>query len=789
IKLEKTVLIPDTSLVVAAILVWGIGYFAGDFPSTSDLKEYATKDINGDWVYSIPDAWWGYLAGILVLFVLGLIIQFRKTGRGGVYHKSHAMGQRPETVQYVEAGTPQQENIRYGNPAANDTVSHIDDSIFDSTDEINLGASIVAVVSVIVGGGMVVYGYRFMYETVFAIGFALGAVGIAVTTERMLVDKSFWSIGSWLAFIFGGALCGGMALWVHPKSNFIAGVAGGIALAVMITNSAAYYIFPGQTQEVFTLFCVVFSVIFAAVDLKHGKPAEIVGISIFGATILVWGVGFFVGDFPYPNNLKKYATQSANGDLVYSIPTVWWGYLGGIVVIAAFGMFMQFNKTGRTAVDDEFAGFGANGFGYPIDAVYVERITTRHMSVLWSSKMALIVPMLILRIPKVSADIGSATDSVESLIGKAQDVQLGGSIMAATAMIVGAVMLTFGFRLIRAALFVVGFIAGGIAIAMITERMFRDETWVILASWIAFGVGGVLCGAVVTWLYPLSTFVAGAATGIMTAMILTNTFGYMIYPGHTNDLLTLMCVVLGILFGVLALKVGKPVLIISTSLFGSGMVVWSVGYFAGDFPDPSDLEQYASEDIDGETVYTIPAAWWGYLAGIIVLFVLGMYIQFRKTARNVKDKRPEGFGKRVDVAEYIDKKTARNQNQDNPDMEAPPRRQVRRQRDIREQRQPRVREIREVHQQVSTKKKNKKQQASSLHYSNAPRQQYVDLDATDEIIEYEERIPRQKRIIYSERESDLYEFESYREPCRICGDYVHRDSSCCSEKIVRIERH
>ncbi|POM73621.1 Hypothetical protein PHPALM_9517 [Phytophthora palmivora] len=695
IKLEKPVLITATSLVGAAILVWGIGYFAGDFPSTSDLKEYATKDINGDWVYSIPDAWWGYLAGILVLFVLGLFIQFRKTGRGGVYHKSHAMGQRPETVQYVEAGTPQQENIRYGNPAANDTVSHIDDSIFDSTDEINLGASIVAVVSVIVGGGMVVYGYRFMYETVFAIGFALGAVGIAVTTERMLVDKSFWSIGSWLAFIFGGALCGGMALWVHPKSNFIAGVAGGIALAVMVTNSAAYYIFPGQTQEVFTLFCVVFSVIFAAVALKHGKPAEIVGISIFGATNLVWGVGFFVGDFPYPNNLKKYATQSANGDLVYSIPTVWWGYLGGIVVIAAFGMFMQFNKTGRTAVDDEFAGFGANGFGYPIDAVYVE-----------SEKQRPTIPVM--------EPVASTARDVESLISRAQGVQLGGSIMAATAMIVGAVMLTFGFRLIRAALFVVGFIAGGIAIAMITE---------------------------LTWLYPLSTFVAGAATGIMTAMILTNTFGYMIYPGHTKDLLTLMCVVLGILFGVLALKVGKPVLIISTSLFGSGMVVWSVGYFAGDFPNPSDLEQYASEDIDGETVYTIPAAWWGYLAGIIVFFVLGMYIQFRKTARNVKDKRPEGFGKRVDVAEYIEKKTARNQNQDNPDMEAPPRRQ------------------------------------------------YVDLDATDEIIEYKERIPRQKRIIYSERESDVYEFESYREPCRICGDYVHHDSSCCSEKIVRIERH
>ncbi|KAG7390229.1 hypothetical protein PHYPSEUDO_008367 [Phytophthora pseudosyringae] len=253
--------------------------------------------------------------------------------------------------------------------ATNSSATAADDSIFDSTNGINLGAYILAVVSVLVGGGMVVFGYRFMYESVFAIGFALGAVGIAVTAERMLVDKSFWSVGSWGAFIVGGALCGGLAMWVHPRSNFIAGVAGGITLAVLVTNSAAYYILPGQTQEVFTILCVVFGVVFAAVDLKYGKPVEIVGISIFGAASLVWGVGFFVGDFPYPNNLKKYATQSANGDLVYTIPTVWWGYLGGIVVISAFGMLMQFHKTGRSAIDDEFAGFEPHGFGYAIDAV------------------------------------------------------------------------------------------------------------------------------------------------------------------------------------------------------------------------------------------------------------------------------------------------------------------------------------------------------------------------------------------------------------------------------------
>ncbi|KAL4139512.1 hypothetical protein PRIC2_003007 [Phytophthora ramorum] len=416
------------------------------------------------------------------------------------------------------------------------------------------------------------------------------------------------------------------------------------------------------------------------------------------------------------------------------------------------------------------------------------------MPLLLPSKVALIALMLLqitFRLPHVSAEVDSATDTVESLFGQAQGLQLGGSLLAAVSMIVGCMMVVFGFRLIRATLFVIGFVAGGIPIAMIAERMFRDETWVVMASWIAFGVGGLLCGGVVTWLYPLSTFVAGAATGIMMAMILTNSFGYLIYPGHTKDLLTLMCVGLGIIFGVLALKVGKPVLIVSTSLFGAGMVVWGVGYFAGDFPTTNGLERYASEDINGEMVYSIPTAWWGYLAGIIVLFVFGMLIQFRKTARNVKDNKPKGFGKRVDVAEYIEKKTQRNESHDTPVMEAPRRqRQERRQREVREQHQPRqVRAVRKVREQQTPSKKQPKQQQAPPQYSMPPRRQYADFDATDEIVEYEDRVLQPKRIIYSERESDLYEFESRRKPCLICGDYVHRDSSCCSEKVARLERY
>ncbi|KAG6599706.1 Transmembrane protein [Phytophthora cinnamomi] len=259
------------------------------------------------------------------------------------------------------------------NSTASATEAAPEDSIFDSTNGLGLGGSILAVVAVLLGGGMVTFGYRFLYETLFVIGFALGAVCIAVTTEGMLADKSYMALGSWIAFILGGALCGGLVMWAHPKSSFIAGVSGGMTLAVLVANSAACYVFPGKTTEFFTILCVVFSAVFAAFDLKHGKPVEVVAISLFGAASLVWGVGFFVGDFPFPNNLEKYAVKNANGKLVYTLPTVWWAYLGSIVVIAVLGAFLQFRKTGRNVahagINDEFEGFEPNGFGYPIDAV------------------------------------------------------------------------------------------------------------------------------------------------------------------------------------------------------------------------------------------------------------------------------------------------------------------------------------------------------------------------------------------------------------------------------------
>lgn len=65
----------------AVVLINGAGYFIGDFPKLTDIKDYRYKDEDGDYVYDIPKEWWGYLVGMLVVFLLGLAIQIKKTGK------------------------------------------------------------------------------------------------------------------------------------------------------------------------------------------------------------------------------------------------------------------------------------------------------------------------------------------------------------------------------------------------------------------------------------------------------------------------------------------------------------------------------------------------------------------------------------------------------------------------------------------------------------------------------------------------------------------------------------
>jgi len=233
-----------------------------------------------------------------------------------------------------------------------------------------------------------------------------------------------------------------------------------------------------------------------------------------------------------------------------------------------------------------------------------------------------------------------------SVLNSTDDIKIGPAILAIVAIAVGVFMLVAGYRLFRIAIFICGFILGGIGVASFIEWVFENRSWMNTASWIGFFVGGLLIGLIAMSMYGLSIFIAGATGGVMLAFALHTSFAYRIWESHPNVVLLVLAIVLGLIGGVLAIKLERPAIIISTSFIGAMAVVWGIGYFAGNYPNGADLKNQTSGGIDKDTLVSIPDAWWAYLAGIVVLFVLGMLIQFRKTGRGERHHHHKGLLRR-----------------------------------------------------------------------------------------------------------------------------------------------
>lgn len=236
-----------------------------------------------------------------------------------------------------------------------------------------------------------------------------------------------------------------------------------------------------------------------------------------------------------------------------------------------------------------------------------------------------------------------------SVIASTGRVRVAPSIAAIAAILVGAAVCFFGYRLLRPAIFVCGFLAGGLLVALIIEYSFAAMSWVALASWIGFLVAGAISGCVVLMMYHVGLFVIGALAGALLAFTLNTSFMYRLYPSQPDVMLVILIVVLAVVGGALAWKVEKPVIILATSFIGADAVVWGIGYFAGKYPSGADLKRFRYRDGNGAWVYNIPTAWWLYLAALVLLFVIGVYWQFRRSAKNVRYARQDTTYQRTET--------------------------------------------------------------------------------------------------------------------------------------------
>lgn len=145
--------------------------------------------------------------------------------------------------------------------------------------------------------------------------------------------------------------------------------------------------------------------------------------------------------------------------------------------------------------------------------------------------------------------------------------------------------------------------------------------WIILGIWVIIGiVAGVFIAKKRKW----GIAVIGGFGGVMFGLLLTTIFGSAISSAIAYYALVITC---GILAFIITFFVEKIVLIIVTSFLGSYAIIRGISMYAGGFPNETELHSLASKGLIDWT--TFPKAFYGYLAGILVLSILTSVFQFR----------------------------------------------------------------------------------------------------------------------------------------------------------------
>lgn len=169
---------------------------------------------------------------------------------------------------------------------------------------------------------------------------------------------------------------------------------------------------------------------------------------------------------------------------------------------------------------------------------------------------------------------------------------------------------------------------------------FLEDNTLNTIGWAVF-VGSVLGGLIVGWFLikipKLGPFILGAIGGFCLGALF---FNCVLYLTNSYWILYSVSLGLGLLNGLITLYQSEALLIHSSSLVGSYFIMMGVGMLAGSYDNPFvilDLIRFEEQD-------SVDPGFYGYFAGNIVLYIIGIFSQFRKL-KQMKASRRLAFKK------------------------------------------------------------------------------------------------------------------------------------------------
>jgi hypothetical protein len=184
---------------------------------------------------------------------------------------------------------------------------------------------------------------------------------------------------------------------------------------------------------------------------------------------------------------------------------------------------------------------------------------------------------------------------------------------------IGIVDCFFGYRMLKLVLGVTGFIIGGLLCFRIVNQTMENHPVIAILAGL---VGGTIGSSLMIVFFVFGLFILGAALGFLIGGAIS-----ALILGSANPAISIPLAIVG---GFVTISKHKSVIIISTSLIGAYLIVFSVGKFIGIPNTLFEFQQFNGlREIGGQFIVML----------LICIFVgiLGIFVQHKYTATSAGD--------------------------------------------------------------------------------------------------------------------------------------------------------